>query len=189
MLWITCPACQAVINSKTALPAGKEIQCPKCGKAFAAPGQDPVKADNGKKGKDQRKLMVIAGAAGGLVLLTCCCVGMFGGGWWWFSNKGNKSAIVGVWRSEFLEYEFRSDGKLKTRNFTNQQLPPLDLVYKFVETNVIEIKGDSSGNNTLNGQPYPTIRMNVTVVGDELTLRELSPDPDPNGVKFKRSSK
>jgi hypothetical protein len=37
--------------------------------------------------------------------------------------------------------------------------------------------------------PVPAGRMQVTLIDDELTLRELSPGVDPEGVKFTRISK
>jgi hypothetical protein len=180
---LTCPACNAVLNASAPVPEGKSVKCPKCGASFTAGGSVPAKAEP-EPPKNKSKVILIGAVAGGLLLVTCCCTGVGLGGWWFFSSKGIKSAIVGTWYTSYLEYEFRSDGKMKLRNLTNGS--QLDLAYKFVESNVIEIKGDTSGNNTLNGQPYPPRRMQVTLTGDELTLRELSPDPDPEGVKFKR---
>src|ERR1700687_4258497 len=96
---ITCPACKAVLNSNTPVPAGKNVKCPKCGVSFTTGEPSAAKAQT-EQPKKKPNLMLIGGVAGGVLLLSCCCVGLVGGGgWWWFSSKGIKSAIVGVWRT------------------------------------------------------------------------------------------
>jgi hypothetical protein len=123
--------------------------------------------------KDQPKKskgMMIGLIAGGILLLACCCTGGVGvGGWFIIMPKIREAAIVGVWSEQMVTFDFRADGKLKRNNF--------DLVYKFVDANTIEIGPDKQGNNTLNGQPYPTIRYRVEITGDTLKLNEVSPPP------------
>jgi hypothetical protein len=126
------------------------------------PGDQPEKKSKG---------LMIGLIAGGAALLLCCCTGIGGGvGVWFFAMRNvNQTLIVGVWQEQAVRFEFRDDGKLKRQGF--------DLVYKFVDRNTIEIGPDKQGNNTLNGQPYPTIRYRVEVKTDTLTLTEVSPPP------------
>ncbi len=74
---------------------------------------------------------------------------------------------------------------MKLNNFTTGI--KLDLVYQSVGPDAIEIKGDTVGNNKLNGQPYPTRRLEVRVTGNELHVRELSPELEKEGFTLKKS--
>jgi hypothetical protein len=85
----------------------------------------------------------------------------------------------------FLEYELRADGKMKLQNFNTGI--KLDLVYQSIGRNAIEIKGDTAGNNTLNGQPYPMRRLEVRVTGNELHVRETFPENEPDGFTLKKA--
>jgi predicted Zn finger-like uncharacterized protein len=150
--------------------------------AFAGLGDEPAAQarktgqGGGDKPKKKSRGALIGIIVGGVLLLSCCCTGVVGtGGYFWFFGRGS-AAIVGTWRTPALEYEFRSDGKMKLRNLINGG--HFDLVYT-VKGNVIEVKGDTVGENTLNGQPYPTRRFQFTLSGDNLTLRELEPNPEP----------
>lgn len=174
------PGHAAVPRGNRATPGGADD--------FAGLGE-PAGTSKGKAapaaGKPKSKGLMIGLIAGGaLLLVTCCCTGVVGGGYWFYRSQANKIAIVGVWRTPFLEYEFRPDGKMKLRNLVNGGQS--DLVYTFVERNVIEIKGDTVGDNMLNGAPYPTRRLEVTITGNELLVRQLSPQREPEGIKFKR---
>jgi hypothetical protein len=129
-------------------------------------------ADQPTDGKPEKKsnMTMIALIAGGAVVLLCCCTGVCGvGGWYFVTPMVSQAAIVGVWREEMVTFDFRADGKLKKQDF--------DLVYKFVDANTIEIGPDKSGNNQLNGRPYPTIRYRVERKDDTLTLTEVSTPP------------
>lgn len=143
--------------------------------------KQPSTANTGEKpaGEEKKsKALMIGLIAGGAALLLCCCTGVGGVGVWFFVLRNvNETLIVGTWREEMVTFEFRSDKKLKRNNF--------DLIYKFVDANTIEIKGDTVGNNLLNGQPYPTIRYRVEIRGETLTLTEVSqPPPGEQAEKY-----
>jgi len=126
------------------------------------PGDQPEKKSKG---------LMIGLIAGGAALLLCCCTGIGGGVgvWFYLLPYANETAILGVWQEEQVTFDFRKDKKLKRQD--------RDLVYKFINSNTIEIGPDKQGNNTLNGEPYPTIRYRVEVKTDTLTLTEVSPPP------------
>ena len=83
-----------------------------------------------------------------------------------------------------LGYEFSSDKKMKLRNLIVGG--HFDLVYRVEGKDILELKGDTAGENTLNGQPYPTRRFNFTISGDSLTLRELTAGADREPFTLKR---
>jgi len=191
---IRCPKCGEAFTPPSRDPAEAEtLQIPPGGppaaaarsepreNAFAGLGDEPApRAKKGGQGGDKAKRksrgVLIGIIVGGLLLLSCCCTPVAGTGvYFWFFGKGG-SALVGTWGTPALEYEFRSDGKMKLRNLINGG--HFDLVYT-VKGNVIEVKGDTVGENTLNGQPYPTRRFEFTLSGDSLTLRELTGEPQP----------
>lgn len=132
--------------------------------------EKPAK-DSGAGEKKSSKGLMIGLIAGGAALLLCCCTGVGGVGIWYFGFRAtNETLIVGVWSEKAVTFDFRADKKLKRQGF--------DLVYRFVDTNTIEIGPDKAGNNQLNGKPYPTIRYRVEFKGaEEMTLTEVSPPP------------
>ena len=40
----TCPHCQQVLRSSRPVPGGTNLKCPKCGKSFSVPAEEPVEA-------------------------------------------------------------------------------------------------------------------------------------------------
>jgi hypothetical protein len=146
----------------------------------------PVSGEGaGAKPKQMSRGLLYGLIGGGALLLTCCCSCGVGGPavWYFVWPRGQEALLVGRWRTNFLEYEFRADKKLKLRNLVNGG--HFDLVYRVDGPNTIEVKGDTAGENTLNGQPYPTRRFEFTLTGDTLTLRELTGD-DREPIVFKR---